>query len=117
MTAYLKGQFAAYDLELYGELVLGCTHFNYFKDTFRRLMPDQVHIIDGSLGAVRQLARVLDARGQLAAPIAEDIERLAWNKNDTSVRYFTSGREMTDADQLKKIQALHERLERMRKIF
>lgn len=117
VTAYLKGQFAAYDLELYGELVLGCTHFNYFKDTFRRLMPDQVHIIDGSFGAVRQLARVLDARGQLAAPIAEDIERLAWNKNDTSVRYFTSGREMTDADQLKKIQALHERLERMRKIF
>ena len=117
MTAYLKERFAAYDLERYGELVLGCTHFNYFKDTFRQLMPDQVHIIDGSLGAVRQLARVLDARGQLVAPIAEDIESLASNKNDTSVRYFASGREMTDANQLKKMQVLHERLECMRKIF
>lgn len=117
VTAYLTERFAGYELDKYGELVLGCTHFNYFKDTFRKLMPDHVHIIDGSLGAVRQLARVLDARGQLAEPIMEDMGSLVWNKNDMNVRYFASGREMADENQLKKMQMLQERLECMRKII
>lgn len=116
VTAYLKEQFAGYELQNYGELVLGCTHFNYFKDTFRKLMPEQVHIIDGSLGAVRQLARVLEARGRLAEPAAENGGCGTWNKNGAHIRYFESGREITDMDKLKKMQELHERLEQMRNI-
>jgi hypothetical protein len=37
-------------------------------------------------------------------------------KNDICVRYFESGREITDAAKLGRIGQLHERLERMRKI-
>lgn len=115
VSAYLSEQFAGYQLDRYGELVLGCTHFNFFKDTFKELLPDGVHMIDGSLGTVRQLARVLAEHGGLAQSGGEcagaQADRL---KDDTCVRYFRSGREVTDAQELARIESLHARLEQMR---
>ena len=116
VTTYLQGRLMGYELDNYRELVLGCTHFNYFKDTFRALMPPQIHMIDGSLGTVRQLMRVLDARRELLEPPAETGMEWQQIKNDICVRYFESGREITDAARLGNIAQLHERLERMRKI-
>ncbi len=107
VTAYLQEKFAGYALEQYGELVLGCTHFNYFKDTFRALLPQGIHIIDGSFGTVRQLMRVLAAKGALAPQPAEEAA-------GGQVRYFASGREILEADRLERIRKLHERLEQMR---
>lgn len=106
---YLRNALSAYELEKYGELVLGCTHFNYFKDSFQKIFPAGVHIIDGSEGTIRQLARVLESRNQLAAAACKE-------KNDTCVRYFRSGREITDAGELEYIRQLHDRLERMRRL-
>lgn len=103
---YLRTQLSAYALEKYGELVLGCTHFNYFKDSFCEIFPEGVHIVDGSEGAIRQLARVLKEKNSLA-PADKD-------KNEIQVRYFRSGREITDAKELEYIAGLHERLEKMR---
>lgn len=116
VTAYLREKLSGYILDRYGELVLGCTHFNYFKDTLRALIPAQVHMIDGSLGTVRQLMRVLDARHELSEPAA--CGGVSWEqyKDDICVRYFESGREITDLAKLDVIRGLHERLEEMRKI-
>ncbi|MDE6364427.1 MAG: glutamate racemase [Lachnospiraceae bacterium] len=106
VTAYLQEKFAGYALEQYGELVLGCTHFNYFKDTFRTLLPQGIHILDGTLGTVRQLMRVLASKEALVPQTADEA---AGGK----VRYFASGREILDADGLERINKLHERLEKM----
>ncbi len=114
VTRYLKNKLSAYPLEKYGELVLGCTHFNFFKDTFQKLMPSGTHMIDGSQGTVRQLMRILEAKGALAdkeGTMCRDWER---NKNDICVRYFVSGREILDADRLNLFNDLHQRLEKMR---
>jgi len=116
VTAYLQEKLSGYALDRYGELVLGCTHFNYFKDTFQALIPPQIHMIDGSLGTVRQLMRVLDARQELLEPMAQDGVDWEQYKNDICVKYFESGREITDAARLETIKQLHERLEKMRKI-
>ncbi|MDE7273848.1 MAG: glutamate racemase [Lachnospiraceae bacterium] len=116
VTTYLQERLMGYELDKYRELVLGCTHFNYFKDTFRGLMPPQIHMIDGSLGTVRQLMRVLDERHELLeAPAETDVQ---WQqiRHDVCVRYFESGREITDAARLREMEQLHERLELMRKI-
>ena len=40
-------------------LVLGCTHFNYFKDSFAALMPN-CKIVDGINGTIKQIKRRLD---------------------------------------------------------
>ena len=39
---YLREKLAAFDLTVYSKVVLGCTHFNYFKDSFKALLPDDV---------------------------------------------------------------------------
>ena len=101
---YLKEELENYDLKEYGELVLGCTHFNYFKDSFRKIMPPEVQILDGSIGTVNQLKRTLEKRNQL-------------EENDGCVRYFASGRELTSMGDLQRIGRLHERLENMRQIM
>lgn len=107
---YLRDRLLTYQIEEYGELVLGCTHFNYFKDSFQKILPKGVHIIDGSEGTIRQLARVLKERNQLEEAAVEE------QKNDTHVRYFYSGRELKEERELAYIRQLHERLEKMRRL-
>lgn len=106
VSEYLTKELSKFNLDEYSELVLGCTHFNYFKDTFKRLLPKDVNIVDGNTGTVNQLKRVLEGRGELA------IHKEAVPQ----VRYFESGREILEASKLKNIERLHNRLEIMRKI-
>lgn len=107
---YLRKELSKYALEEYGELVLGCTHFNYFKDTFQKILPQDVHMIDGSEGTIRQLVHVLESTNRLETDAEHD------KKSDTHVRYFSSGRELKEKHELEYIRQLHERLEKMRKL-
>lgn len=100
---YLQEMLEPFCLEQYGELVLGCTHFNYFKNSFQKLLPGDVRFIDGSVGTVNQLKRVLSQKGQL-------------EENEGSIRYYASGRELSTEQELSRMEALHRRLEDMRKI-
>lgn len=56
VEAYLRERLADFPLEQYCAFVLGCTHFNFFKDTLRRLLPLQIRILDGVEGTVNRLA-------------------------------------------------------------
>lgn len=103
LEKYIRETLAPYDLSMYSEFVLGCTHFNYFKDSFAKLLPEDVHILDGSRGTVNQLKRVLDDKNLL-------------EENQGTVRYFYSGRELLEQEDLQRMQELHNRLEKMREI-
>ena len=107
VTDYLKSEFAPYNLNDYSELVLGCTHFNYFKDSFARLFPKDADIIDGNIGVSNNLKNTLKANNLL-------------DENDVSdngkVDYYYSDRHIESKDELEHIKKLHERLEVMRKI-
>ena len=52
VLAYLKEALSKFDFKEYGSLVLGCTHFNYFKDSFHQLLP-HVHLLDGNRGTIK----------------------------------------------------------------
>jgi len=56
---YLDKRFKDIDLRLYETVVLGCTHFIFYKDFFREFLPDHIEIIDGNIGTVRHLKDVL----------------------------------------------------------
>ncbi len=56
---YLQNRLSAYDLQDYGTVVLGCTHFIYYQDLFRQVLPPSIDIIDGNRGTVRHLQDVL----------------------------------------------------------
>lgn len=114
---YIKGELSGFDLDKYGELVLGCTHFNYFKESFLKLWPSHICMIDGSEGTIRQLARVLEKEGKLNAPyIYTKSVDYEFDNNETYVEYYKSGRLVKDKEELDKIFGLHQRLERMRKL-
>ncbi|RPI77089.1 MAG: glutamate racemase [Desulfobacteraceae bacterium] len=60
---YLKKKLSPFDLNQYGTIVLGCTHFPYFKDFIRKIVPPSIAIIDGNKGTVQNLKRKLEAPG------------------------------------------------------
>jgi glutamate racemase len=55
--AYLRGRLGDRDPAAYGTVVLGCTHFLYFRPQVRRVFPAGTAVIDGNGGTVRQLAQ------------------------------------------------------------
>ena len=66
VRAYLQGELGKFELARLGSLVLGCTHFNYFKDVLREILPSHVRIIDGIDGTLNRLASELGGGLKLA---------------------------------------------------
>ncbi|WP_367178959.1 glutamate racemase, partial [uncultured Campylobacter sp.] len=66
VRTYLQGELAKFELERLGSLVLGCTHFNYFKDVLHEILPPHVRIIDGIDGTLNRLASELGGGLKLA---------------------------------------------------
>ena len=96
VTGYLRQELERFSLGDYSALVLGCTHFNFFKDSFRAVLPDTVHFVDGNEGTVAQLIRKLQER--------DSLEELS-----PCVEYFDSGEPADRAF----MESLMERLEAM----
>ena len=87
-------------LKLYA-VVLGCTHFNYFKQSFRKIFPGEIHFVDGNEGTLRQLRRVLPEQTTPGEP--------------SKVTYYFSG-EPADDEGMKKIQACMTQLDKVYEI-
>lgn len=95
---YLKDELKDYNLDEYGSLVLGCTHFNYFKDSFNCLLPN-VHLLDGNLGTINHLMKNIELEN-----------------NIQGVEYYYSGVKVEDEKELKRIDDYLKRLEVMKEI-
>jgi glutamate racemase len=74
-----------YDLSSYKTFVLGCTHFPIYKSTFKEVLPPCVDIIDGSVGTIRYLKRLLEER-----------QLLSGQSLGGEVMYFDTGKPITD---------------------
>jgi glutamate racemase len=100
LRQYLDDKFSGYRLEDYSALVLGCTHFNYFKDTFRKIFSADVALIDGCAGTIRRLSEILREKGMLES-------------NGFQVEYYFSKKKVKDQETLARIGELHDRLDEM----
>ncbi|MBR4204532.1 MAG: glutamate racemase [Clostridia bacterium] len=93
-SAYLEAAIPRH--EGYAAVVLGCTHFGYFRDSFRRVFGN-VDIIDGNRGTVRRLISLLGGtRGD----------------GEGSVTIFESGRQVCDPGRLARYARLLARAQR-----
>ena len=101
VETYLKEKLAPYNLKDYSALVLGCTHFNYFKDTLRNFLPDNVSLVDGNEGTVRELARRTGLQPKSL---------------DNEVEFYYSKRNITDKKELMRLEGYINRLKVMREI-
>lgn len=104
VEAYLRDAFAPYHFADYSAIVLGCTHFNYFKDTMRQLLPQNVRLVDGNEGTVEELARRTGLRTQ---PIGAQTAHCT---------FFESGRSVVRAEELAHMEADLARAARMEEI-
>lgn len=60
VTEYLKNKLSSYDLMQYKGIVLGCTHFVYFKEIFKKIIPSHVELYDGNEGTIRHLHNIME---------------------------------------------------------
>lgn len=109
--SYILSAIAGASLNIadYSALVLGCTHFNYFKDSFRRILPEGAFIVDGNTGTVNQLMRRIGV-----APSA--IEGDTVESIMARTVFLASGRVMDAPDMLLKMKKSLSRLDEMEKI-
>jgi len=63
VVPFLKEKLSVFDLSLYGTLVLGCTHFLFYRHFFEEALPGHISIIDGNRGTVAHLNNVMMQRG------------------------------------------------------
>lgn len=56
---YLRRTFKESGVTNVGTVVLGCTHFNYFSRLFKKVLGEDIHLVDGCEGTIRQLMRVM----------------------------------------------------------
>ncbi|CCU59160.1 glutamate racemase [Bacillus subtilis] len=95
---YLENELSSFDLKQYGTIVLGCTHFPFFKNSFEKLFGITVDIISGSVGTAKQLKKVLTDRNQLG-------------KGSGSITFFNSGHKIVDQEVISKYKRLFEILD------
>jgi len=81
VLGYLKNQLSHLELESYGAVVLGCTHFLYFKDFILEFFGRDIKVLEGSEGTVNQLSRMLNyieenkTQGKTVVYYSEELDR------------------------------------------
>lgn len=99
----LKESLKEYPVNEYKAVVMGCTHFNYFKENYKKIFPQTTKYVDGIEGTLKELVR-----------------RLPHNLTDEelngkgSVEYYFSGRKVTEEEKsvIKKYLAQLDRVEK-----
>lgn len=76
MNAYFTKRFESFDMNEYGTIVLGCTHYPFYKRILSDLLPDHIRIIDGSKGTVNRLIQVLSDHDLLSSSGSQDVKLL-----------------------------------------
>lgn len=90
---YIRELLQGYDLSDYSSLVLGCSHFSFFKSVFRSIFPENIQIFDGSCGTADNLKAVL-LRNSLRG------------NSSLSVEYCYSGEILCDKAEIKRLDRL-----------
>lgn len=63
---YFRSKLAEYDLDRYGIVVLGCTHYPFYTNILREVLPPHIQIVDGNAGTIRRLSALLTRYGVVA---------------------------------------------------
>ncbi|MDO5301534.1 MAG: glutamate racemase [Tissierellia bacterium] len=68
VEAFLDRTLAAHDLERIRGVVLGCTHFIWYRKLFQERLPEGTHLVDGNAGTLRQLSRKFRPKNRPGTP-------------------------------------------------
>jgi glutamate racemase len=93
VAAYLNKELDSVEINNYGTVVLGCTHFLFYRNILKKIIPSHIDIIDGNAGTVNHLSRVLKDRAGSA-------------KGDGSIKWYCSGEPVDDVRRLAEYELL-----------
>jgi glutamate racemase len=93
VSRYLEDNFSPLDMNSYGTVVLGCTHFLFYRNLFRKLLPDHIDIIDGNIGTVNHLKHILEKNGSQGT-------------GSGKITWFCSGEQISDVRKLAEFELL-----------
>lgn len=99
MKDYFTKQFESFDLNEYGTIVLGCTHYPFYKSILSDLLPAHIRMIDGSKGTVNRLIQVLSDNDLLSS------------SGNRDVTLFNSRQSMEYTEKMKKALSLYREIE------
>lgn len=102
---YLEEEFKNLNLNNYSSVVLGCTHFNYFKDSLRDIFTNEIKFYDGNEGTINKLIFELKNKSLLSE-----------SKNNNNIDYYSSCKKIIFKEDLERFERYLQRLERMRGI-
>ncbi|MFZ5353113.1 MAG: glutamate racemase [Bacillota bacterium] len=63
VITYLRKALEGFNIENYGTVVLGCTHFPFYYECFKKVFGAGVDIIDGNIGTVKYLKKLMEENG------------------------------------------------------
>ena len=72
----------------YGTIVLGCTHFVFYKNLFKKIIPDHIDVIDGNIGTVNNLKNILN--NMESSPVDAKAK----------IKWYASGKQVDDIKKL-----------------
>lgn len=79
VVEYISNEFKDVTPDKFESIVLGCTHFIYYKEIIQRMFNNKISIIDGNRGTVNNLLKVIAS--------LEDKEK----EDRASIRFYSSG--------------------------
>ena len=68
----LKEYYKELDMDEINSVVLGCTHFVFYKDYMEKLLDNGIKIIDGNKGTTNHLKEILRERGELKSKDSQE---------------------------------------------
>lgn len=96
MRDFFCEKFSSLQLDTYGTVVLGCTHFSFYRNILTAVLPDHIRIVDGKKGTVARLQHVLRSQGMTAQHgtgeinwLCSDRRRTYLDKMADALRIFT----------------------------
>jgi glutamate racemase len=60
IITFLKTKLDLINILDYDTIVLGCTHFIFYKTIIEQLIPKHIKILDGNVGTIKQMLRILN---------------------------------------------------------
>ncbi|MGQ8871272.1 glutamate racemase [Paenibacillus sp. TSA_86.1] len=103
ITAYFRSKLADLDLEQYGTVVMGCTHYPFYTPILRKMLPNHIQILDGSQGTVNHLQQ------RLGLGVQQQSESIKLDQ-EGNVSFFSSSGRTEDQDKMRiALQYLKER--------
>lgn len=96
---YLKEEFKNINFDKYSSLVLGCTHFNYFKSVLRKILPKHIKFLDGNEGTINKLKFELEKK------------KLLEKKEKKEIEYYYSRRKVNSLNDLNNLREYLKKLE------